>query len=109
MGKVDIPDSVLLCPGKLSPEQFGFMKTHTSIGFSFLRARTTMEMAAGIAAVVDVFDALRSPRPCKEPWTAEKAFAELRRSAGALMDPEVVSAFLQAGDEIEAMFRSFEH
>ena len=124
VGKVGIPDSVLLKPGKLSDEEFELMKKHTSIGgrilgdseFAVLQmgreiALTHHERWDGlgypaglggeeipisgrIVAVTDAFDAMTHPRPYKAAIPIEEALAELRRCSGTQFDPTVVEAFM---------------
>ncbi|MFT4975528.1 MAG: putative two-component system response regulator [Myxococcota bacterium] len=135
VGKVGIPDSILKKPGKLTVDEFDEMKAHTLIGADLLRAAGLPEIAinvplchherwdgsgyprgivgdaipleARIVAVVDVYDALRSRRCYKPPFTLEKTFAILRESAGSHLDPHLVVRFLELGEqlaEIEARF-----
>jgi putative two-component system response regulator len=124
LGKLGIPDSILLKPGRLSPEEFGRMKAHTTIGASIMAgsdwavlqmgerialshherwdgtgypngiAGREIPLEARITTVVDVFDALTHSRPYKEAWPVAKAVAELERCAGTFFDPEVVAAFV---------------
>ncbi|SCC94257.1 Cyclic di-GMP phosphodiesterase response regulator RpfG [Thiomonas sp. X19] len=124
IGKVAIPDQILLARRSLTPEEWTVMKTHTVIGDAMLSGGHTehMRVAAEIArshhekfdgsgypdglsgqdiplsarilAVVDVYDALTSRRPYKEAWTHEKAQDYLRQQAGSHMDPELVKVFL---------------
>lgn len=126
IGKVGIPDSILLKPGKLEPEEFEVIKTHTLIGAAILSgsdvpllqaaeviARTHHEKWDGngyparlsgeaiplhgrIVAVCDVFDALVSPRPYKAAWPVEEAVAELERCRGKHFDSMVVDAFMSS-------------
>ena len=123
IGKIAIPDSVLLKPGKLTNDEFDLMKTHAATGAALLSqsrsplmqraeviARTHHERFDGsgypmklagenipiegrIAAVIDVFDALTHERPYKAAWTIEAAVAEICKCAGAHFDPRVVAAF----------------
>ena len=123
VGKIGIPDSILLKPGKLTDEEFATMKTHTSIGSAILAMHHTelLRLAAEIAlthherwdgrgypgkllgqeiplsgrivAVADVFDALTHKRPYKEAWPVEQAAAEIRMQSGSQFDPEVIAAF----------------
>lgn len=123
IGKIALPDSILLKPGTLTPEEYEQMKTHVSVGANILAgsSSTLLQMAEQIAAthherwdgtgyphglrgdqipvvgritaVADVFDALTHRRPYKDPWPLERAVAEVHSSAGAHFDPEVVSAF----------------
>ena len=123
-GKIGIPDHILLKPGRLTPEEWEVMKTHTRIGgdiFSgneseLLQAARTVALThhekwdgsgypdglkgeaipliGRIVAVADVFDALVSKRPYKAPWTLDDALAEIERESGSHFDPHVVRAFL---------------
>lgn len=125
IGKIGIPDAILLKPGKLTPEEFGTIKTHTTIGAELLSdgrwpliqmaeriARSHHErwdgtgypagltgeeipMEARIVAVVDVFDALTHERPYKPAWTVEAAVEEIERQSGKQFDPQVIEKFLQ--------------
>jgi len=124
IGKVGIPDSILLKPGKLTPEEFAIMKQHSTIGYSVLNNSKSplLQVAAEIAhahhekfdgsgypqglsgtdiplfgrivAVADVFDALTSERPYKQAWSVEEAVAMLRDGSGKHFDPDCVNAFL---------------
>lgn len=121
VGKVGIPDSILLAPRKLTSDEFETIKRHTTLGFSILSGRPTLEMAAEIvhghhewwdgsgypeglrgdeiprsariAAVSDVYDALRSDRPYKQAWTHEQTCSEILTQRGSHFDPEIVDAF----------------
>ncbi|HEX6268767.1 MAG TPA: two-component system response regulator [Anaerolineales bacterium] len=128
VGKIGIPDTVLLKPGKLTPEEFALMQTHTTLGakmlsggqFSllqraeeialthherwdgtgYLRLRgESIPIAGRIVAVADVFDALTSARPYKEAWPRAQALEEIQRQSGRQFDPRVVEAFLQVIDD----------
>ncbi len=121
VGKANVPDSVLKKAGPLDREEWSIMQEHTVWGEQILIENSEFEMArevarwhherwdgsgypdglageqiplaARVVAVADVYDALISRRPYKEPWPAEKAIAELRRLAGSHLDPEIVDAF----------------
>jgi putative two-component system response regulator len=124
VGKIAIPDSILLKPGKLTPEEFELMKTHTTVGAKMLsggrfpllqRAEEialthherwdgtgyaglkgeSIPSAGRIVAVADVFDALTSARPYKEAWPRAKAIEEVQRQSGRQFDQSVVEAFLK--------------
>lgn len=122
VGKIGIADAVLQKPGRLTPEEFIEMQKHTKIGHSILghsnfmliarevamhhherwdgtgypegKASRECSLLTRIVTVVDVFDALVSPRPYKRPWSAEDAIAEIRKGTGTQFDPTVVAAFL---------------
>jgi PAS domain S-box-containing protein len=124
VGKLAIPDRILLKPGKLSAVEYGVMKTHAALGARLLSGTSSpvLQMGAVIAAshherwdgtgypaalageaiplmgrvvaVADVFDALTHNRPYKSAWPAERAIAEMQRAAGSQFDPRVVAAFL---------------
>ncbi len=133
VGKVAIPDRILLKPGKLDAEEREVMKGHTVQGGAILSraSRVAQEtlylslaaqvaeshheqydgsgyprglrgeaipLAARIVAVVDVFDALASKRPYKEPWPIPQVIDYIREKAGSQFDPVVVEAFLTAMD-----------
>jgi putative two-component system response regulator len=132
VGKIGIPDHILLKPGSLTADEFAIMRTHTTIGADILAGgsspliQTAQEIAlthherwdgtgyphglAGaaipltgrIVSVVDVYDALTHARPYKLPWPPEEAQAEIRRQAGRQFDPDVVDAFLSLLKEHEA-------
>ncbi len=127
IGKVGISDAILLAPRKLTLEEFEVMKTHTEIGWEILRGCPTLEiaaeivrhhherwdgtgyplglsggeipLAARIVSVADVYDALRSRRPYKEPWPHEKAVATITEGAGTQFDPTVVDAFQRVEEQ----------
>jgi response regulator RpfG family c-di-GMP phosphodiesterase len=135
IGKIGIPDGILLAPRRLSDSELAIMRTHPDIGYEMLQGSTSesMKMSADIAryhherfdgsgyplglrgediplsarivAVADVWDALLTARPYKRPWTEEAAIDMLRRGAGAHFDPTLVDAFLA---NLEAL-RSIRH
>lgn len=131
IGKVGISDDILLAPRKLTNEEFETMKTHAVIGYSILKDRPTLEMAAEIAfthhekfngkgyprgiagadiplsgrivAILDVYDALRSQRPYKAPWPHEKARQTILQESGQHFDPDVVAAFERIHETLAAL------
>jgi CHASE2 domain-containing sensor protein len=131
VGKIGVPDAILLQPGSLSPEDRDLMRRHTTVGSELLSGSSSdvMRMAeeiarthherwdgqgypAGLAgeaiplvgricAVCDVFDALLSDRPYKDPWPVPEALEQLRRERGKHFDPAVVDAFLGIVDDLD--------
>lgn len=126
VGKIGIPDRVLLKPGKLTPGEFEIMKSHTTIGGEILgksRFRVMqfareialahherwdgmgypqrssgelIPLSARITAVVDVFDALTHARPYKEAWPLPRALTTIEQEQGRHFDPKLVTAFVDA-------------
>jgi len=123
IGKIGVPDNILLAPRKLTAEEFEVVKTHTSIGAKILSGSRSplLRMAETIAwahherwdgsgyagirgpdaplvgritTVADVFDALTHDRPYKTAWPVEEAIAEISEQSGRQFDPQVVEAFL---------------
>jgi putative two-component system response regulator len=123
IGKIGVPDQILLKPGKLTPEEFSLMKNHVNIG-AFILSRSHSRLlqvgerialthhewwdgsgyASGLAgeqipiegrivALADVFDALAHDRPYKAAWPMEQAVQEIVRLSGTQFDPAVVKAF----------------
>ncbi|MEA2496621.1 MAG: cyclic di-GMP phosphodiesterase [Thermoleophilaceae bacterium] len=123
VGKVGVPDRILLKPGRLTAAEFELMKSHTLIGAEILAGSTwpvlqlaeeiaishherwdgtgypdgkveeEIPMSGRIVIVADNFDALTHSRPYAQAWDPEKAAAEIRRQSGQHFDPEVVEAF----------------
>lgn len=138
LGKVGIEDRILLKPAKLSNEEFEIMKNHSKIGYDILKGSKSKYLQAGaiialthhekfdgtgypqglkgeeidiygrIVAISDVFDALTSKRPYKEPWSIEKASQLLKNEKGKHFDPKIVDIFLSHSEEILDIFHSFE-
>jgi response regulator RpfG family c-di-GMP phosphodiesterase len=137
VGKVAIPDSVLLKPGKLTEEEFEIMKTHVNIGHEiFARSkRPTLKAAAIVAgehhekyngkgypnrlkgedihiygrivALVDVFDALSHSRCYKEAWPIDKVLQLLEEEKGEHFDPRLVELFIQNIDEVQRIMEAY--
>lgn len=137
IGKVGIPDAILLKPGRLTPEEFVIMKQHAAIGYELLNANSAplLKIAAEIAlthhekydgsgypnslsgeniplfgrivAVADVFDALTSERPYKKAWSVEEACQLVRDGSGKHFDPSCVDAFFSDFDEIIKIKNTF--
>lgn len=131
IGKIGIPDSILLKPGSLSKNEFEDIKKHSIIGFEILYGSEAdflkmaqdivlthhekwdgsgyplglrgeqIPFAGRIVAVVDVFDALTSPRVYKAAFANEEAYNIVREGSGKHFDPMVVIAFLNNIEAIE--------
>lgn len=132
IGKVAIPDSILLKPGKLDDHEFEIMKTHTTKGAAILGQAPILKLAVDIAgyhhekwngngyphqlkgeeiplparllAIIDVFDALSAKRPYKEPFPPEKVLAILKEGRGTHFDPHLLDLFLDRFDEMRQIF-----
>jgi two-component system response regulator RpfG len=133
IGKVGIPDGILLKNGQLEEEELSVMRSHTIMGYEILKGSPSryLQMGATIArhhhekydgsgypdglegaliplparvvAVADVFDALMSERPYKLAWPLEKAAAYIRNGSGRHFDPDCVEAFFARKDDICAI------
>ncbi len=127
IGKIGVPDAVLLKPGKLTPEEWQEMRKHPDIGFQMIQnipflatpaqivlshqerwdgqgyprnlRGQEIHIGARIFAVADTLDAMTSDRPYRKGTTFANAIAEIKRCAGTQFDPEVVKAFLDIGEE----------
>lgn len=125
VGKIAIPDHILLKPGRLTNEEMERMKQHSSIGARLLAGSrlellniayeialyhherwdgtgypqgvkgAAIPICARIVAVADAFDALTHKRPYKEAWSVSEAVTELRASQGSRYDPQIVDALVQ--------------
>jgi putative nucleotidyltransferase with HDIG domain len=123
IGKMGVPDRILLKPGSLTDEEWVVMKKHPRFAYEMLSPihylRLALEipychhekwdgsgyprglkgnqipLVGRIFAVVDVWDALRSDRPYRPAWAEEKVREHIRNSSGTHFDPEVVVVFLQ--------------
>ena len=132
VGKIGIPDAILLKPGKLDEAEFETMKTHVELGSQIVHnigwlegarnvvachhekfngqgypqglAGEQIPLEARIFAVVDVFDALASKRPYKDPLPIEKTVQILESERGKHFDPAVLDAFLPIAAQMHAQF-----
>jgi putative two-component system response regulator len=125
IGKLGVPDSVLLKPGRLDAAEWEVMKRHTEIGAEIIGCHSSELLSAArtvalrhherwdgggypgglcgeqippmarVVALADVFDALTSVRPYKRAWSAEEAMQQIRADFGKRFEPGVVSAFLE--------------
>ena len=137
IGKIGIHDDVLLKPGKLEPQEWLTMQQHTTIGHAILSnsqsryiqtgsiialnhhekfdgtgyphgiAGTDIPLVARIVAVADVYDALVSRRPYKEPWSESDAQDYLEKHAGTQFDPICVEAFFERIETIKGIYANF--
>lgn len=137
VGKIGIPDRILLKPGTFTPEEFEIMKTHTTIGAQLLSGSNSpvMKLAEIIAlthqekwdgngyprglkadeiplpgqicSVCDVFDALTTARPYKKAWSTDAAVAEMQRSRGTHFQPRLIDRFVEILPEIEKIKKNY--
>lgn len=133
IGKMGIPDNILLKAGKLTDEEFEIIKSHTTIGANILSHAHSDVLKAGcqialthhekwdgsgypnglkgeeinimgrIAGLADVFDALTSSRPYKEPYPIEIALQIIKEGRGKHFDPQLVDIFEQHIDDFVAI------
>ncbi|HMM46773.1 MAG TPA: response regulator [Thiobacillaceae bacterium] len=137
IGKIGVPDHVLLKPGRHTPEEQEIMRLHPLIGYEILAGSPSrylqmgavialghhekfdgtgypqgltgeaIPLAARVVAVADVFDALMSPRPYKRAWSFEEALQYVRTESGKHFDPDCVRAFERRIDTIAVIMRDF--
>jgi putative two-component system response regulator len=137
IGKIGVPDHILLKPGRLTAEEFDVIKRHPQIGAEILAGHASavvqtaqvvtlthherwdgtgyprglagedIPLVGRIAALCDVFDALTSSRPYKAAWSFEAAMAEIARGAGTQFDPRLVAAFLTIQPRIRELMATY--
>ncbi len=137
IGKIGIPDSVLLKPGKLDAEQWKIMQTHVTIGGEILSGDDSQLMLTArrialhhhekwdgsgypealkeeqisiegrICAIADVFDALISERPYKKSWSVEKALNLIESEAGKHFDPNIVPLMRKILPEVQLIMKDY--
>lgn len=137
IGKIGIPDKVLLKPAKLDDEEWEVMKKHAEYGADIIGEHhspllqlakevaishhekwngkgypnglqgESIPLSARIVAIADVFDALTSERPYKKAWTEEKAIALLQEEAGQHFDPELVPLFITCLPKVREIQQQF--
>jgi putative two-component system response regulator len=130
IGKIGIPDSILLKPGKLDADEWQTMQKHPEYGANIIGmhhspllrlarqiamfhhekwdgsgypeglSKEDIPLAARIVAIADVFDALTTRRPYKEPWSVEDAVNYIKEQIGKHFDPKIVQYFLDSLPEI---------
>lgn len=137
VGKIGIPDRILLKPAKLDAEEWEMMKKHSVIGGQIIGihisellkmarivalthherwdgsgypnglAGKQIPVAGRIVAIADVFDALIHERPYKKAWEIDEAVEEIKRSSGSHFDPDLVEAFLKCLSEFKEINETF--
>lgn len=137
VGKVGIPDGILNKPARLQGQEWEVMKTHASIGYEILKNSKRSIIQAGaviaqdhhekwdgsgypagkkgeqihiygrIAALADVYDALRHRRCYKSAWSLEQVMAHIDNESGKQFDPKLVEIFKQRVDKLEAILQKY--
>ncbi|MDC9501317.1 MULTISPECIES: two-component system response regulator [unclassified Pseudoalteromonas] len=138
VGKIGIPDAILLKPGRLTPDEFDHMKQHATIGAQILANSSSpllqlahklaiehhekwdgsgypyglkgeqISVEGRIVAIADVFDALTSKRPYKEAWGVEEALEHMQAQAGKHFDPHLINLFVNKLDAIIAIKNTYQ-
>lgn len=138
VGKIGIPDAILLKPGRLTSEEFDHMKQHAVIGAQILANSSSpllqlahklaiehhekwdgsgyphglkgeqISVEGRIVAIADVFDALTSKRPYKEAWSVEEALEHMQAQAGKHFDPHLINLFVNKLDAIIAIKNTYQ-
>ncbi len=137
VGKIGIPDNILMKPDKLDKDEWETMKNHPEIGYRLLDGHSSEIMNAAkvialthhekwdgtgyprgmageeiplmgrICALADVFDALTSKRPYKKPWSMEDATREIQEYSGGHFDPQLVDTFMGIKEEIYTICQNY--
>jgi putative two-component system response regulator len=137
VGKIGIPDAILLKPGKLTPEELVIMRRHPEIGAEILSKADSelmrrsaiialnhhekfdgtgyprglkgaeIPLEGRIVALADVFDALASKRPYKLAWALEDIFKLVEENIGKHFDPAIVAAFYQGREEVLQIYDQY--
>ncbi|MEY3219879.1 MAG: hypothetical protein RIT27_1236 [Pseudomonadota bacterium] len=137
VGKIGIPDHILLKRGRLLPDEWEIMKTHTLIGEKILSGNSSellqtaaslarshherwdgsgypdalkgeeIPLVARIVAICDVFDALLSRRPYKEPWTAQATIDYIIEESGKHFDPNIIKIFEEKLPDLLAIHNKY--
>jgi len=133
VGKIGIPDNILLKPGRLTPEERVIMETHVEIGVDIIGsfdtemlamarviaathhekwdgsgypkglAQTDIPIEGRIAAICDVFDALTSERPYKDAWPLDKTISFLKENSGSHFDPDLTRMFIEIIPDVTSL------
>lgn len=139
IGKIGIPDAILLKPGKLTLDEFEHMKEHAQIGAKILANSPSpllqlahilalehhekwdgsgyptglkgeqISLEGRIVAIADVFDALTSKRPYKQAWSIDEALSHIREQAGKHFDPQLVTLFEGQQDAILEVYSLYQN
>lgn len=137
IGKIGIPDNILLKPGRLTTDEFEVIKTHSAIGYNMLsqskfplmeiaatiarghheqwdgkgyplgHSGTDIPLPARIVSILDVFDALVTKRVYKEAWSFEEALDFINKQSGQKFDPSLVTLFMKNVDRILETYDKF--
>ncbi|MFC1684295.1 HD domain-containing phosphohydrolase [Pseudomonadota bacterium] len=137
IGKLGIPDRILLKPGKLDAEEWEIMKSHSLKGAEILTGHPSellrmakdialyhhekwngkgypyglngkeIPLSARIVSIIDVFDALTSKRPYKEAWPLEQALDEIKAGRGEHFDPDITDAFFHILPQIRSIMEEY--
>lgn len=137
VGKIGIPDAILNKPANLTEQEWQVMQTHSSIGFNILKNSKRSIIQAGaviardhhekwdgtgypsgkkgedihvfarIAALADVYDALRHRRCYKDAWTLEQVLAEIDNQSGRQFEPKMVASFKVVVPKLEAILQKY--
>lgn len=137
VGKIGIPDAILLKPGNLTPEEWEIMKNHTTIGWEILSGHDSPQLRMAetialthhekwdgsgyprrlkgediplegrIACICDVFDALISWRPYKKSWPVNEAVEEIKKGSGTQFEPMLVEKFVTIIDGLVEIKNEF--
>jgi response regulator RpfG family c-di-GMP phosphodiesterase len=137
VGKLGIPDAILLKPGKLSHQEYEILKHHTDIGYEILKNSKREIMKAAvfaaqqhherwdgtgypkglkgeeihingrITALADVFDALIHKRIYKDAWEEGRVFEFIKNESGRQFDPKLVDNFIESADEFITLINKY--
>lgn len=133
IGKIAIPDRILLKPGSLNHEEWQIMRTHVNIGYDILKSNPYLQkeaeivyshhehfdgngyprglkgkdicLGARIFAVADAYDAIHSLRSYSASHSADQALNEIKRCSGTQFDPDVIEALVKCHQEVEAIWQ----
>ncbi|MEO5377408.1 MAG: two-component system response regulator [Magnetococcus sp. DMHC-6] len=138
LGKIGIPDHILLKPGKLTEEEFAIIQTHAQMGYDIIGVQNSEIMTMGgvialthhekwngrgypnklagediplvgrLCAIADVFDALTSSRPYKKAWSIEDAFGLITKEAGEHFDPKLAHMFVELRSHIIKIMEQYQ-